>query len=541
MRTSTLASVMGLGLLGCNAIFGITEGTLDDGSGGNGNGGDANGGNGTGGAPQGGGGTSADGGGGATTDGGGGSGGGGVVGCDPESLAVGESLPSTCGVFVDFGAPPGNGTQASPFSSLTDAFGAGNPEQKDVYICGNPTVVGSFTFTAGIDVYGGLHCDAWERDATASPEIIGDGSGVNAALTIQGAGSTRLQRIHIVGVPPATAGAVAQSSVGLFIKEADVQLNLVRVAAGRAEDGQAGADGVDGTIGNNGTAPSSTCPSMAAPGGVGTCGLTGVRGGAGALCNAVANTTGDNGQNNVSPFGAGGSYSGSTCVAANVGATGSPGNQSVPNNGRGLLTNLGFIPAVSTMMATDGAPGGGGGGGGARSGNAGGGGGAGGCGGRAAENGRSGGSSFAIVVTRGNCAPQQDCGGSVTITNSELLAGDGGRGGAGGTGGAGGPGGTGANGLAAGFGCAGANGGSGGPGGHGGGGAGGHSIVIGHDHQSTVIVDGPTIADSAAAIAGPGGGGFVPALAGADGRVCARGLWDASDLLHCFNALGQEI
>lgn len=266
MRTSTLASVMGLGLLGCNAIFGITEGTLDDGSGGNGNGGDANGGNGTGGAPQGGGGASTDGGGGATTDGGGGSGGGGVVGCDPEALGPGESLPSTCGVFVNFSAPPGDGTQASPFSSLTDAFGAGNPDQKDVYICGNPTVVGSFTLTAGIDVFGGLHCDAWERDATASPEIVGDNtSGGSATLTIQGAGSTRLQRIHLIAIDQ-LPNVIAPSSIGLFVKEADVQLNLVRISTGRGGDGQAGADGNPGADGNNGTPPSSNCPSTAAPG-----------------------------------------------------------------------------------------------------------------------------------------------------------------------------------------------------------------------------------------------------------------------------------
>jgi hypothetical protein len=357
MRTSTLASVMGLGLLGCNAIFGITEGTLDDGSGGNGNGGDANGGNGTGGAPQGGGGASTDGGGGATTDGGGGSGGGGVVGCDPEALGPGESLPSTCGVFVNFSAPPGDGTQASPFSSLTDAFGAGNPDQKDVYICGNPTVVGSFTLTAGIDVFGGLHCDAWERDATASPEIVGDNtSGGSATLTIQGAGSTRLQRIHLIAIDQ-LPNVIAPSSIGLFVKEADVQLNLVRISTGRGGDGQAGADGNPGADGNNGTPPSSNCPSTAAPGGLGSCGATSVRGGAGSLCNAAVNTTGEDGQNNVSPFGSGGSYSGSTCVAANVGATGSPGTQSVPNSGRGLLTNLGFIPAISTMMAQEGAPG----------------------------------------------------------------------------------------------------------------------------------------------------------------------------------------
>lgn len=548
MRTQILASLLAFGLAGCNAIFGITEGTLDDGSGGTASGG--------GGASQGGGGSSTQGGGGAGSGGtpatgGGGDGGGGAppILCDPTQLSGGQAVDPSCGVFVDLEASAsGSGTQASPFNDLEDALSSGNnPSEADVYICGSGSQTGLFVVPGGMSVYGGFACGAWTVDSGERPLLSGDLG--EPGLVVQGSGSTTLSGFSVEGQPPPGGGAVAASAIGVFIKGGasplDVLLRDMQIAA---YDGETAPDAdpflTAASSGGNGQSASSTCMATGPVGGAsGMCGAGfDTSGGRGSNCSTTMNANGLAGSGNPSGFGAGGI--GGDCANASLqpqpGHNGQGGTAAVPSTLRGALTLAGFVPPITPMLSTNGEHGGGGGGGGSRPGNTGGGGGGGGCGGRGGETGRGGGASIAVAFA------QPVGGGNLQIVASTLRAGRGGAGGAGAAGQAGGTGGSRGQGLASGLGCDGAVGGNGGAGGDGAGGPGGHGILVAYQSDVTIDVDAITFTDSMAGIGGAGGAGPVAALGGRPGMVCATAkFWNnppnGVPEMQCFSANGNEI
>ncbi len=170
--------------------------------------------------------TSNDGGGGGS----GGSGGGVDPGCVPSNLQSGESIPPSCGVFVEQGKS-GDGSPAAPLGSLAAAL-ASVPEGKSVYVCGAATLDGDFELPAGRSLFGGLACSAWTYDAALRPTLTGAQN--VAALRVTGMGTTRIEDVQIVA-PNATS-----SSIGLFISQASVALSRVSVTAGDAGPGASG-------------------------------------------------------------------------------------------------------------------------------------------------------------------------------------------------------------------------------------------------------------------------------------------------------------
>ncbi|NUP08467.1 MAG: hypothetical protein HOW73_20650 [Polyangiaceae bacterium] len=504
MNRLALNAMVGSVVVGCNAIFGITEGTLDDAGGG---GATSNGGAGGSDAQ----GAGAAGGGGASEDGGAGGEGGTPVEsvCDPGGLATGQAIADECGVFVDVDAPDnGDGTKTSPFN----AIGRTEPavlEGKAIYVCGSPTFNGVFHWNAGIRLYGGLECGAWTFESSNLPTLAGTNN--EFALSIEGQGESSVSWFRILG--PQADGQVtpgfAHSSIGVVVSKGSVSLDHVRIETMPAQKGPDGAPHIDvATPGPGGQSATQNCMAALA-GGQLVCGSANVSGGGGAPCNSTANQPGQMGFGS-SP-GGGGSY-GSSCIAAGEGSAGSaggPGPQGIADGG--MLSTHGYEPALAGGNGDQGAPGSGGGGGGARFGNTGGGGGAGGCGGLGGRGGFGGGASIAVVVVfQGN----------VSLTASALFPGRGGDGGRGSDGQAGGMGGPRGSGLSPGFGCDGAMGGPGGRGGPGGGGGGGPTAFIARDPSSIVTVDAATLADSNPNSSGHGGDGGSMGL----GNVGQTGL-----------------
>ncbi|NUP09532.1 MAG: hypothetical protein HOW73_26100 [Polyangiaceae bacterium] len=517
MRTLIFASVFGLGAVGCNAIFGITEGTLDDDAGGGGNtvtdgGGGSTGTQGgeggapsTGGSPQGGA---------PTTGGAGGEGGEGGGGpppiCNPDDLADNDVLDDSCGLFVNTmtGTEDGAGTKANPMLDLMAAVEAVETG-KNVYICGSPAIVGIFHTGKSAGIYGGLTCDSWQRAPANMPVLSGSATpnpvDIPPTMSVTSNGGVTLQNLTILGPSLAngTAGVEAQSSIAVYIVHGNTTLR--RVTA-QASAGQKGEDGMAFPFGSapgppGQSASAGACLSSGTQGGQNTCSFANVSGGNGGIC---LGTNGSQGQQGFGPSpGSGGTYNSATQTCTN-GGPGGAGQMGQPGEGGksadGRIQGSGGLPYFPGPLAgggMDGSAGSGGGGGGSRPGTTGGGGGAGGCGGTGGRGAKSGGASFAVLVAENAV---------VSIIESTLSSSRGGEGGHGGPGQDGGGFGQGGTGSGSGSSqCNGGNGGPGGPGGGGGGGSGGPTACVAQDGTANITLG----ADSTCSRGSGGQGGVV--------------------------------
>ena len=451
MRSLRFAS---LGLVACNAIFGIEEGLpLEGGAGGVGAG-PVGGAGGDGGAA----GAGAQGGDGGGPGGAGGEGGGPPTPiCDP----LDGPIDPTCGLFVDPNAAPGgDGSMGAPLQTIQEAVTqAPLAGTSNIYVCGSPTfatLLFKLTDTS-LSIFGGLACSNFAPDETQRPVLEGiPARGLfelnNSSVLLHGLGLTVGDIVDPVQQVGTASFLIASTDSALTLRRC-----LVDVGSGGdagpsqtsppVPPGGGGANGVCSSGGGSG----GTTPCLAPEGGLGG-GIVG--------CGASGDGLPGNG-----PGGGLGGFA-ATCSPGEAGLDGASGASSLGASPLGPLGPGGLLDPAQPF-AGSGQPGSGGGGGAACAvGGAGGGGGSGGCGGSAGASGFNGGSCFAIGAS----------GGSLTLLESQLVSQPGGNGSDGSPGGPGTLGGTG--GGFVGSASAGGAGGRGGHGGSGGGGAGGTSTLL---------------------------------------------------------------
>ncbi len=445
--------------------------------------------------------------------------------CNPTE---GQPVGADCGVFVKSGSN-GDGTQASPFGSITGAVqGIGSATR--IYVCGGDTFTGSVELPGGVSLYGGFDCTAWSYgDAAPKPTINGDVE--EPALKIMESGTSVVQSMKIESPDAGTAGS---SSIAVMVSGATVRFDRCSIRAGdgasgkpgehqniavtpaAANAGPGGTGCVDSMPVGGGASGELTCAGSDRSGGVGGSGGSGNSGGMGSSGTpAGANNMGGKGKTTTVP------------LACANGGFGDPGTHGTPGSGalatdQGTVDEAGYVGASGQDGLTAGDPGqGGGGGGGGNScsgfvGPGGGGGGAGGCGGLPGQGGGGGGGSFGLVILAGS---------DVTLVDVTVKAGAGGMGGAGDSGQEGMEGGT-EGGAGGGTGaCPGGHGGKGGQGGAGGGGRGGPSVAIAYvGDPPTEMGDNQVDAAATPAAGGDGGDGGVGNTGGpgAEGATAAR-------------------
>ena len=441
-----------------------------------------------------------------------GGGGGAIDLCVPTEQ--GNIVPSSCGIFVRVDGNDSNpGTRELPVATLTKAASLAVGKGY-VYAC-DQTFTENLTLTAGLQLYGGLDCNAqWlYLGPGGNPTVLAPVSGVPLVLT-SSADGVRLSGFQFVAPDGVAPG---DSSIAVLATGVTGVITRSQLSAGV---GAAGAEGSD----------ASSIPGAAAPsgdaGGV-ACSASSVAGGV-SVTNACNDSYG--GAGGVGGVNAGGVGAPGGPIAGGAGGVGDPGGawSCASTNGEGLGhhgfdggkgpsgeagLSLGQLDAdgyhgASGGPGSTGLPGKGGGGGGGLSGSqcasglagaSGGSGAPGGCGGKGGGGGMAGGSSIALVSV----------GSSLTLADATLTAGNGGRGGRGGrgqpgaSGGKGGPGGDGTK-----AGCAGGNGGRGGDGGSGGGGRGGHSLGIAHTGTPPVLKGGSVVVGMVG-LGGPSLGGIA--------------------------------
>ena len=329
--------------------------------------------------------------------------------CDPSKLMPGQSLASTCGVFVEPGKTAGNGTQGSPFGTLAEATAA--TQTKPIFVCSTgATLDESATLTGGAQLVGALTCGTWQVSSTKTPWT----APANTSPLVLTAPTNALIQGFAITARDATGSDAAtlqgHSSIGVVVDGGTATLADIDIVAGK---GAAGGDGMsetgqapgrqgtasdfDGNMGGAcavttaGQAKDFTCPDGAmTKGGVGGLGDTGNGLSGGPGLPALGSGAAGNGDS-----GAGGWDCGTNGGNGGFGHSGPSGNPGPKGSGLGTLTSASLYQGAAGGPGEAGQPAqGGGGGGGFRGGLAGGcsvgvkgpsggSGGAGGCGGLA--------------------------------------------------------------------------------------------------------------------------------------------------------------
>ena len=481
-------------------------------------------------------------------------------------------------LFVAPGGANGTCTKAAPCGSVTYAITQSNQSKNHVYIqAGTYTEVVEVPSGANVELYGGFNT-SWVRKARTElghkvtlKGIKHTGDGEYMAVRLRSA-TVKLADLVIQAPSPGSEerkNGAGLSSYGVHSVDGTVTLERVEVLQG---NGATGADGAGGMDAQSLTAVSQANTGGAASDDVNFCDSTtrgagssgavnsqcsantgGGRGGDGGTKDAGCNCFGlcydegisglcsnqcpatngspgivGSGPNGGSPGGRG--LGGTSCSGVSGGMDGGTPSHGAGGAGgeRGGSIVEGFWYGSEGVTGSVGANGSGGGGGGGSggcnktqvldsTGAGGGGGGAGGCAARAGGfGGSAGGSSFGVFAVRG----------SVTITMSRFVLGNGGAGGRGGAGGLGQPGGLGGlggngttipnGGQQAEAGGNGGRGGDGGASGGGGGGAGGNSFGV-FTQSSSIDANQGTNDFSGGAVGPRGEGGDAPAAAGVNG------------------------
>ncbi len=463
--------------------------------------------------------------------------------CDPLLLQPNQSLDPSCGLFVEPGAPTGDGSQAMPYGTLTDALAA-NPMNKPVYVCSTgPSLNEPIELSASERLVGAVTCGDWKATPTKTAWTAGENEVV---LTLSATTNAHVQGFAITSANATgfdAADGDGNDSIAVIADGGVATLLQVDIVAGNGAAGGAGAD-------QSGQAPGRQSDAMSFDGNAGgACGVDGGATKAFAACPAGGTTTGGKGGDGDLALGSPGNPGTPDPLMSNPNGDGGVGEPSMggfdcsvngghgENGHPGPAGNAGLSgTAVATVAITGltGQPGGdggngtigqGGGGGGGRKGNgsngclagvtgpSGGSGGAGGCGGLAGQGGGQGGASIALL----------SLGAMLTLTDVTLTAGLGGAGGEGGDGQFGGQGGFGAAGggspVQA---CTGGAGGTGGTGGPGGGGAGGASLGLAYTGTAPELDDSAITVSATPAAGGAGGNANASGNAGAAGLTAKK-------------------
>jgi len=400
-------------------------------------------------------------------------------------------LNENYGIFVSLaGASDGEGTRASPLSSIQAAIEKAELSGKRVYVC-KGTYQEALTLENGISVIGGYDCTVdWVTDQNGRSRI--ESPTIPAIRANNILADTSFMGFDVTA--PDVSGSSA-SSIGLIAKNASfLKVANGSIMAGKGADGAAGTTpedavngpDVDGKKGANSYVSIAYPPDeqlTAAAGGTSTC--DGETGGAGGVATLYPECT----RTALVP--------GTAPQESGNGAAGQDGDDGNSAMGTGAFNANGYVPADG-IKGTNGSPGGGGSGGSGggaglfvtcisdinyQQGPSGGGGGAGGCGGLTGTPGKGGGASIAALLSASE---------GLTFDAAQVLAGQGGAGGEGSLGGSptlGGDGGYngGSSGMIAG---AGQPGGRGGRPGISGSGAGGPSIGIAYTGGKPDLING---------------------------------------------------
>ena len=159
-----------------------------------------------------------DGGIGGNAGGGGGIGGDGGQGGGPNPICTsteGEPIGPDCGVFVNAESVGGDGSQAMPYSSITEAVAALG-SATHIYVCGGDSFNDSITLPSGVSLSGGLACADWTF-AAANPKPTLQGTADLPALTILGSADRNVEFFQIVAANAVTAGG---SSIAILADNA---------------------------------------------------------------------------------------------------------------------------------------------------------------------------------------------------------------------------------------------------------------------------------------------------------------------------------
>jgi len=481
-------------------------------------------------------------------------------------------------------------SRASPCGTITHAISRTSAARNHVYVMAG-TYAGPIDIDRNVEIFGGFDANWLRRPRTETAHRVVITGGMYAsdgefmAVRIRNA-TVRLADLIIEGpnlVATDRRDGRGKSSHGVHAVNAVLTVERVELVQGSGATGAAGNAGLDAVSlnavgkaskGGNAVQGVNTCNASSRGAAVdgagnGTCG-TGTAGGrsgqggtmdsscinilgalvcAGSACNATGGSGGTNGSG--ASFGGGGAAGSGGSSCSGVGGGGAAGTQTQGVGGNGgtrggtVTSNYWYGgDGVDGITGTHGSGGGGGGGSGGcdnnggvplqnSSGAGGGGGGAGGCAAREAGRlGRASGSSFGIFAV----------GGSVTVTSSRFLRGNGGVGGDGGAGARAQPGGEGGDGGdAAGTSQAGGRGGRGGDGaasGGGGGGAGGSSIGVAAI-SAQLGQSGNEFSGGAAGSGGAGGAAQAATGSNGPGKVGQSGrldtTWSCSNMSACPN------
>lgn len=453
----------------------------------------------------------------------------GTLSPDADSCVISDDF----GVFVspDGDDTTGDGSEATPFATLTMAL-ANLGSSKRVYVCdGDYSEPGTLEIPSGASIFGGFGCDSghWIYDSANNHARFTPNSPIGA--DVKNATGVVLQDLSITAQDATSPGA---SSFGLMVVNGGAVLTRVEVKAGKGAAGTAGVDGTKGADGAvTGTDQQGQTAVCGGAGGmskggawatVSDCGVLGGHGGAGYVSSAETGGVGTP-SINVSPSdvqnGGAGESATDSAKSGGDGSKGNYGETGMLAAPTGTFSESGYANA-SGGDGTSGYPGQGGGGGGASKGNgttcsgaSGGAGGMGGCGGTLGSGGKGGGASVALLSWNS----------TVKLMKSSLVANSGGAGGNGGKGGAGGLGRQGAAGgdadalHAISGGKNGGQGGLGGNGGNGAGGSGGPSIGIVYSTTAPVVDDMSTVTPGTGGALGVGGDYGTPATKAPDGTA----------------------
>ncbi|XXX73262.1 hypothetical protein WMF30_36995 [Sorangium sp. So ce134] len=481
-----------------------------------------------------------------------------------------------CGVFVSplSGDDSSPGTKDAPVKTLQHAIGLaahgrGDGEERTgrVFACGG-LFEEEITLPSGVDLWGGRRCDDGDWSYQGSfggpdhPTIIAPPGGIPVrVLGVEGtalAGDNATSVIAGVRIVAADASAPdGKSSIAMIVSTgARAIVSDSKILAGDGKDGEPGGDAFSvramaGVVGNDGA---NACTADATVGALPVFTMcedgiesTGGEGGDGGLDVGGDGAPGQPApaEDSVRDGHAGLGANLTRCEDGGEGADGADGGRADGAFGPGFLSDDGWIGVRGEDGKKGGVGHGGGGGGGSKSrgpmfacptsrpqsGAAGGSGGSGGCGGEGGKGGGYGGASIGIVALEGT---------DLTVVNTDVFTGDGGRGGVGGTGQ---PGGMGQPGGQGGLGygvtgmwkaCDGGSGGTGGRGGDAGGGLGGASVGIAYVVPNFAIRPGTTI------IAGRPGDGGPAGNAGPEDEV-GKGKAGPQGQLYAFPTASEPI
>ena len=143
-------------------------------------------------------------------------------------------------------AGPGQGTQASPYASISAALAA---HATTIYVCAGATAyTEAISLSTKVTIYGGLDCSTWAYNASTPTQLTA--AAVPVTLT-SGATGSAINDFEVKAAHATTAGG---SAIAIIDNGAAITLTNVSVTAGAGARGTSGQGGSSIAILTNGGA-----------------------------------------------------------------------------------------------------------------------------------------------------------------------------------------------------------------------------------------------------------------------------------------------